>query len=178
MVTVKTYTFTNVQADHTISAEFEAMTINISLANSGLVGKAKIRYKFGSGSWVNITNPTVAGTEVTVPSGNPTMTIEAYDIAAGYAFNQWQLWVPGQGPAVNDNPAEFNSTIVGTLTGIELNLTVRTPHTITASAGSNGTISPSGSVTVYDGDDQTFTVTADSGYKIKQILVDGSPIQL
>jgi len=36
-------------------------------------------------------------------------------------------------------------------------------HTITASAGSNGAISPSGVVTVNDGANQQFTITPDTG---------------
>lgn len=48
-----------------------------------------------------------------------------------------------------------------------------TMHTIAASAGTNGTISPNGSVQVEDGKDQTFTITAASGYEIEDVLVDG-----
>ena len=48
-----------------------------------------------------------------------------------------------------------------------------TMHTIAASAGTNGTISPNGSVQVEDGKDQTFTITAASGYEIEKVLVDG-----
>ncbi|HBA53579.1 MAG TPA: hypothetical protein DCZ04_03740 [Syntrophorhabdus aromaticivorans] len=44
---------------------------------------------------------------------------------------------------------------------------------ITASAGANGTITPSGAVTVNYGDSQTFTITPDSGYTIADVLVDG-----
>ncbi|MES2921276.1 MAG: hypothetical protein V4819_07010 [Verrucomicrobiota bacterium] len=44
---------------------------------------------------------------------------------------------------------------------------------ITASAGSNGTISPSGSVNVTSGSNQSFTITANSGYHIADVLVDG-----
>ena len=46
--------------------------------------------------------------------------------------------------------------------------------TITASAGDNGTISPSGEVEVAYGDDQTFVITPDSGY-VPSVLVDGWP---
>ncbi|NJM16718.1 MAG: discoidin domain-containing protein [Bacteroidales bacterium] len=46
-------------------------------------------------------------------------------------------------------------------------------HTITASAGPNGSIAPSGSVTVAQGDNQSFTITANAGYEVDQILVDG-----
>ena len=46
-------------------------------------------------------------------------------------------------------------------------------HTITASAGHGGKISPDGTVTVDEGDDQTFTITANSGYSIADVVVDG-----
>jgi len=46
-------------------------------------------------------------------------------------------------------------------------------NTITASAGEGGSIDPSGSVTVKNGGSQKFTITPDSGYKIKDVVVDG-----
>lgn len=48
-----------------------------------------------------------------------------------------------------------------------------TTYTITAAAGNNGSISPSGSVAVAEDADQTFTITPDSGYSIADVLVDG-----
>lgn len=49
-------------------------------------------------------------------------------------------------------------------------------HTITATAGSNGSITPSGAVTVTDGADQTFTITPNKGYQIANVLVDGKSV--
>ncbi len=49
-----------------------------------------------------------------------------------------------------------------------------TIHTITATAGANGTISPSGTIPVEEGEEQTFTFTANSGYRIDQVLIDGT----
>ena len=46
-------------------------------------------------------------------------------------------------------------------------------HTITASAGTGGSISPSGDVTVSDGGSKTFTITAASSKIIKDVKVDG-----
>ena len=46
-------------------------------------------------------------------------------------------------------------------------------YTIKASSGANGTISPEGSVTVTAGADKTFTITADTGYHISDVKVDG-----
>jgi hypothetical protein len=45
--------------------------------------------------------------------------------------------------------------------------------TITATAGTHGSIDPAGSVTVDYGDSPTFTITADPGYKIADVVVDG-----
>lgn len=49
-------------------------------------------------------------------------------------------------------------------------------YTITASAGPNGSISPSGSVTVNQGSNKSFTITPNSGYSIDDVLVDGSSV--
>jgi hypothetical protein len=51
-----------------------------------------------------------------------------------------------------------------------------TNFTITASAGSNGTISPTGTVTVAQGGNQTFTITANSGYTVSGVTVDGASV--
>ncbi len=45
-------------------------------------------------------------------------------------------------------------------------------YSIIASAGTGGTISPSGTVTVTSGGSQTFTITANSGYQISDVKVD------
>lgn len=46
-------------------------------------------------------------------------------------------------------------------------------YTITAQAGANGTISPSGNVQVRSGANQTFTITPNSGYAVFDVLIDG-----
>jgi hypothetical protein len=48
--------------------------------------------------------------------------------------------------------------------------------TITATAGANGSIAPSGTVSVDEGGAQTFTITPASGYKIYDVIVDGSSV--
>ena len=51
-----------------------------------------------------------------------------------------------------------------------------TTFTLTASAGSNGTISPSGAVTVNSGASQTFTITPATGYQVASVLIDGASV--
>jgi chitinase len=49
-----------------------------------------------------------------------------------------------------------------------------TTFTITASAGSGGSISPSGGVVVNQGANQSFTIAANSGFTISSVTVDGA----
>ncbi len=49
-------------------------------------------------------------------------------------------------------------------------------YTIKATAGAGGSISPSGSVSVREGRDQTFTITPDKGYAVANVKIDGKRI--
>ena len=49
-------------------------------------------------------------------------------------------------------------------------------YTINATAGTGGSISPSGSVSVREGRDQTFTITPDKGYAVANVKIDGKSI--
>lgn len=49
-------------------------------------------------------------------------------------------------------------------------------YAITATAGANGSISPSGTVKVASGGSQTFTITPATGYEIDTLKVDGSAV--
>ena len=49
-------------------------------------------------------------------------------------------------------------------------------YTIKANAGTGGSISPSGNVSVREGRDQTFTITPDKGYAVANVKIDGKSI--
>ena len=49
-------------------------------------------------------------------------------------------------------------------------------YTITATAGEGGFITPNGDVSVKEGASQTFAITADNGYEIADVLVDGNSV--
>jgi endoglucanase len=59
---------------------------------------------------------------------------------------------------------------------IVVSKTAPVSFTISASAGANGTISPSGSVSVPSGTNRTFTITANSGFQIDAVRVNGTSI--
>ena len=52
----------------------------------------------------------------------------------------------------------------------------RHKKTIDASAGPNGKINPNGKISIPQGDDQTFKITADANYRITDVQVDGKSI--
>jgi parallel beta-helix repeat protein len=148
---VTTYTFSNVQANHTISAAFAPVTFTIT-ASAGANGSI---------------SPTGA---VTVNQGaSQTFTI-----------------TPNSGFSVSD--VAVDGTSVGavstyTFSNVQANHTISATFvansvtfTITASAGSGGTISPTGAVTVNQGSSQTFTITANSGFAISSVTVDGTNV--
>ena len=51
-----------------------------------------------------------------------------------------------------------------------------TEYTITATAGAGGTISDEGAVSVEEGQSKTYTITADEGYEIADVLVNGESV--
>jgi len=51
-----------------------------------------------------------------------------------------------------------------------------TSYTLTASAGSGGTITPSGAVAITNGLNQSFSIAPSTGYKIAGVTVDGASV--
>ena len=77
----------------------------------------------------------------------------------------------------------YNGTITITAPGatgspktLPITLTVNQIHTITATAGTNGSIAPSGSVAVNHGANQSFTITPATNNHVADVLVDGASV--
>ncbi len=89
--------------------------------------------------------------------------------ASGYKFAGWTSagTISFDSAALASTNAHISSD--GTITA---NFALDQVH-ITATAGANGVISPSGLVAVNRGADQTFTITPNSGYVVASLMVDG-----
>jgi uncharacterized repeat protein (TIGR02543 family) len=85
----------------------------------------------------------------------------------GYHFVSWT-----GDTTSTDNPFTFTMLANRTLTG---NFAINV-YTITASAGANGSISPTGSVNVNHGSNQSFTITPNANFHVADVLVDGSSV--
>lgn len=101
------------------------------------------------------------------------------------AIEQTELWNDTIGNAIGAasiKPTDGNESVTMSwtpsnettwiLAAVPINPVVIPEYTITASAGVNGVIDPSGDVTVLEGDDQTFTITPDTNYVVDDVLVD------
>ncbi|MCL2168049.1 MAG: C10 family peptidase [Lentimicrobiaceae bacterium] len=142
------YTFTNVTANHTISVTFAINTYTITASSGG--------------------NGTISpnGT-ITVNSGaNQTFT---FTPNTGYHIDQVLIDNVNNPGAV----ASGSYTFTNVTANHSISVTFATnTYTITAVAGVNGTISPSGDVTVNHGENKTFTFTPNTGFQIADVLVD------
>ena len=105
-------------------------------------------------------------------------------------------WVDDKGNALpDDTRVKVNTTYKWRFTPTDTNYTTLTGeiellyhksngggssgysyYTIEATAGAGGSISPSGSVSVREGGDQTFTITPDKGYAVSNVKIDGKSI--
>ncbi|MFO0584244.1 MAG: OmpA family protein [Anaeromyxobacter sp.] len=143
------YTFTNVTANHTIAVTFAINTFTIT-ASAGANGSI---------------SPSGA---VSVNSG----ATQAFTFTPSGGYHVATVTVDGAAAAVASSYTFTNVTANHT---IAVTFAIDT-FTITASAGANGSISPSGAVGVNSGATQAFTITPNTGYHVADVLVDGSSV--
>jgi len=148
---VTTYTFTEVNSDHTISASFAAdttlFTINASAgANGSISPSGAVSANMGVNKPFTITpDPGYHVAQVLV-DGVPVGAV------GGYTFTN----------------VIANHTISATFA-------INT-YAITTSAGANGSIAPAGPATVNHGEGADFTITPAPGYYVAEVLVDGASV--
>lgn len=148
---VTSYTFSNVTADHTISATFESSSITYAIKASAGVN--------GSIAPVGTTN---------VTWGNS----QTYTITPATGFHFAKLVVDGLSVNLADSYTFTNVTAAHT---IRATFAIN-KYTITSGAGVHGTISPKGTFSVNYNGGQTYTITPVSGYRVADVLVDGSSV--
>jgi hypothetical protein len=142
---ISTYTFTNITTAHTIAASF------IQIQNT-------ITASVGTGGTIT-------------PSGAVSVyygTNQTFTITNNTGYYVANVMVDGVSQGM------INSyTFTNVQTSHTISATFAQNPVITASAGSGGIITPSGSVSVVYGGSQTFTITPNTGYSVSSMLVDG-----
>jgi len=146
---ITTFTFTNVIADHTITALFVANAATPTItATAGANGTI-----------------TPSGAVVVTPAANQTFTITP---DAGFGVADVVVDGLSQGAITTFT---FNNVIADhTITATFI---ANPALTITATAGAGGAISPTGAVLVASAANQTFTITPNAGFGVADVAVDG-----
>jgi len=143
---ISSFTFNDVKEAHSISATFVKKQFNIT-ASAGAGGKIS-------------------------PSGTATVSYgddKTYTITPNTGYEIKSVTVDG-----------VNKGMISSYTFNDINAAhtisatfVKKTFNISASAGTGGKISPAGNTSVSYGDDKTFTITPNTGYKIESVIVDG-----
>jgi hypothetical protein len=222
---ITTYTFTNVQAAHTIAASFSVLgpyTVAASAGAGGAIAPSgDVSVACGAGQAFTITPAACQHVVDVLVDGVSQGAITAYTfnnvtaghtIAATFAVNGPYTITASAGahgaiapnggtsvacgdslvltltPDANHHVADV--LVDGVSVGAPTSYTFRdvqaghtiaasfaiTTYTITATAGPNGSIAPSGATVVDSGTDQSFTMTANSGFYLSTLTVDGGPV--
>jgi hypothetical protein len=224
------YTFTNIQANHTISVTSSIDTFNISTsagANGAVNPNGNVSVNYGSSQSFTISPNTgyhiesiTANDEPVIVNSPSGQTYQFSSIAADtsltatFAINMYKITVnqtangdiapdttsvsygasfsfsitPATGYYIANITVDSSSVEVTSRSGQTVNFNnVQAAHTITAnfaiktfnitaSAGANGAISPSEFVGVNYGNNQTFNITANTGYHIIEVKVNGTSV--
>jgi hypothetical protein len=142
---VSTYTFSNVESDHTIAASFILLTYNIdgSASSGGSISPAGTS-RVNHGSQLSLT--------ITPSTGYRIQDVRVDGVSAGAV-------------------SVYTFTGISSDHTIEASFILRT-FSIDASASEGGSISPPGSTSVTYGEDQAYIITPSTGFEISDIRID------
>lgn len=162
---------TAVTLDGAPYTDFNSDTRTLHLA-AGVGGKFKVTFGFTAAPTFAISATagnggaiSPSGSVAVVENSSKTFTITP---AAGYTLSD--VLVDGVSAGALISYTFSNVTADHTISASFSALPV---FTITASAGSGGTISPSGTTSVLQNSSNAFTITPDAGYSVSDVLIDG-----
>ena len=164
------YVFSNVTGDHTIAVSFEAMgpapathMITASAGSNGSISPAgAVSASEGSAKSFIFTPATGYRVAEVLVDSAPAETCdedgECFPVASPYVFSN----------VTGDHTIAVSFEAMGPAPAT---------HMITASAGSNGSISPAGAVSASEGSAKSFIFTPATGYRVAEVLVDSAPAE-
>jgi hypothetical protein len=134
--------------------------------------------------WINSISGPASIYKISASAGAGGTINPSGEVTVGYGGSQTFTITPNTGYKIADVLVDGGS--VGAVSSYTFsNVTAGhniaasfTPITfqISASAGAGGSISPSGTITVNSGANQTFNITPNGGYEIANVLVDGGNV--
>ena len=191
-----TYTVTNGTGEATIDPNGALTPVRVGSVTVTATKAGDSEYNAVTSSPVEITitqaTPTGAPKYTEITTSGKTLTDAALTVEGSTLNpNDGKLeWVDDKGNVLSGNTVvEANTTYKWRFTPTNTNYTILTGeielyhksigysyYTIKATAGTGGSISPSGSVSVREGRDQTFAITPDKGYAVSNVKIDGKSV--
>ena len=199
------YTISNVITDRTINANFTANSYNLTIHyvyadNTTAAPDHTSSHTFGAN--YSVASPEITGYTADIDTVAGTMTAQDVEVYVTYNINSYNLTIhyvyADNTEAAQTYTETFNygaeysvvspviphytasqEIVSGTMPAEDVDETVTytaITFTITATAGANGTITPNGAVVVTEGAGQNFEISANTGYRISDVLVDGQSV--
>jgi hypothetical protein len=150
------YTFDKVTANHSINVTFKGAK----------TGTNKIQASVGPNGTISPSG------EVAVNTG----ANQAFTFLPNFSYAVDKVMVDSKEVTVTGNVYTFNNVTASHTINVTFKGTVAATNKIQASAGPNGTISPSGEIAVNTGANQAFTFLPNSGYQIDKLTVDNREV--
>ncbi|MBR9980169.1 MAG: fibronectin type III domain-containing protein, partial [Desulfatitalea sp.] len=161
-------TVNNLAENTTYYFVVRAFSGNLESANSN-----EVTYRYTPPAPVTHTISATAGANGTIsPSGSTSVTnggSQSYAISAASGYRIASVLINGASVGAVSSYTFSNVTANQSISASFTRIT----YTISATAGANGTISPSGSTSVSHGGSQSYAISAASGYRIASVLVNG-----
>ena len=154
------------EAEITIEATKEKYKSALKKVSVQVVGEESFSVTFS----VSDSSGALQGANVTFNGETKTTDVGGEAVFAGVLAGSRAYTVSKEG--YNDSTGNIN---VDSDESVDVTLTKKT-YTITASAGSGGSIDPSGEVIVEHGSSKTFTMSPSDGYSVEDVLVDGESV--
>ncbi|MGN0399265.1 MAG: LPXTG cell wall anchor domain-containing protein [Blautia sp.] len=168
-----------------VSVKAATNTKSVSASKEITVGgtkvklQAKVTYTYKETETVTVNKYTVnvlKGTGDGTYEAGKTVTIKADTPEEGRYFRKWNV-IKGS-ITLKDNTKE-TTTFTMPKEDVELEAVYEiNSYTIKASAGTGGTITPSGDVLVKYGSSAEFIITPDEGYHVKSVMADDKKVSL
>ena len=145
---IPTYTFTSVTSNHSISASFSLSPSYTIVSSAGTGGSIS-------------------------PSGDVTVyqgTSQTFTITPLLGFKVSDVKVDGVSAGA---ASDYTFNYITSGHTIEVSFETTPVHTVTASAGTGGSVTPSGTTQVNDGTDLTYSIEPEVGYRVSNVRADG-----
>ena len=178
---VTTYTFSGLSAG---TYYFAATAYDASGDQSG--DSNIVSYTVPASTCTYSLNPTSASFSASGGTGSVSVTTQSGCAWTATSGASWMTITSGAsgtgsgtvGYSIAANTTTSQQTAASTIAGVSFSVTEAgiPTFTIAASAGTGGTISPSGNVTVDSGGSQTFTISPNSNYQISSVSVDSGSV--